>query len=182
LEYFCGLISVKPAAGRLQYQPIHSSRGFAMSSIPSITHSAHCPAKLGSYEINAKAYGPVVATAIGAGEALGQWAESTYTAGSQTLNELAATGTAAYEAVAQATQSAVQGVEDGFQAVGQFISDTAGAVGDAVHEAVDAVGEAVDSVGDAASDVADAIGSAVGDAAVYATLGAVGAQGLDAQS
>ncbi|MFT3954692.1 MAG: hypothetical protein QM722_09965 [Piscinibacter sp.] len=116
-----------------------------MSSINSLA-SAYVPAntQLGSYERNAKAFGPVVATVLGAADAVGAAAESTCTFSSDALSRLG------------------DSIGDGFAAVSDGIEQAADTIGSAA-------GDAVDTVGEFGGSVVDGVGDLLGSLAGYAT-------------
>jgi hypothetical protein len=120
-----------------------------MTSLTSLDASAiNRPA---TYDLNARQYGPVVATAIGAADALGSAVSATYEFSKEGLEELAQAGEDAFHAVTGALGQAEQAVED----VAQDIGDELGA-------AASAAGSALSSVADGVSNLAGSIASYVG--------------------
>lgn len=105
----------------------------------------------GPYELNARQYGPVVATAIGAASAVGDAASATCSFSQECLDELASAAKTGYDTVSSALSSAEQTVED-----------AADSVGDALSSAADTAGEALSWVADGVSDLAGGIANYVG--------------------
>lgn len=117
-----------------------------------------------NYDVNCKAYGPVVAGAVGVAEAAADSVSAVVSFSAESLEKL---GDVA---------------ESGLQSVTEVLGDVADAVGDAVDSAENSVvslynevaemaEDGLDAVGDAASSVADGISSAAGAVAAYVAMG-----------
>lgn len=131
-----------------------------MSSINSLS-TAYVPpnTRLGAYERNAKAFGPVTASALGAADAAVEAAKSTYSFSSDALQRLG------------------DSIGNGFDAVTEGLSKGADVVGSAAGEVADGIAglatRAADSVGEAGTYVADAVGDAIDNLEHYATIAGV---------
>ncbi|MBZ8140802.1 hypothetical protein CLD22_12940 [Rubrivivax gelatinosus] len=159
-----------------------------MSSIGSLASAYINPrTELGAYERNVKAFGPVVATAIGAANAAGGLCDSTCSFSSDALSALddwVDQGVDAVASVGQTLAGAAQAVEDGVgdtytdikQALTSVVDTVEGAaqsVGDAVDSVTDFVSDGVGAVVDAGGDVVDSVGEALNTVAGYAAMGAL---------
>ena len=131
-----------------------------MSSINSLS-TAYVPpnTRLGAYERNVKAFGPVTASALGVADAAVEAAKSTYSFSSDALQRLG------------------DSLGEGFDAVTEGLAKGAGAVsaatGDAVEGLTDLASRAADSVGEAGTYVADTVGDALDNLEHYATIAGV---------
>ncbi|MBK1616229.1 hypothetical protein CKO44_22500 [Rubrivivax gelatinosus] len=163
-----------------------------MSSIGSLATAYINPrTEVGAYERNAKAFGPVVATAIGAANAAGGVCDSTCSFSSGALSALddwVDQGVDAVSSVGQTLAGAAQAVEDGVgdtysdikQALGSVVDTVEGAaqsvsetVVDAVDGVTDFVSDTASAVADAGGDVIDTVGDAFNTVAGYAAMGAL---------
>jgi len=96
----------------------------ALSLAPRLATPATARKPLGSFELNAKEFGPVAANAIGMAQAAGH--------GVSTLCTLSREGLASLGGAAQdLVEEVVDGVSDAAQAVGDTVGSAASAVGDA---------------------------------------------------
>lgn len=118
-----------------------------MSPIQSSSASYPCTSPLGPYERNAKTYGPVVASVIGAAEAAGAGVQSTYRFSQEALNQL---GQAVSDGAAAVAHGLSEGVSEGVDAVRDFAS-----------EVVDTVSDGVRHLGEYATSAAVAVGNAL---------------------
>ena len=82
--------------------------------------------QLGSFEVNAREFGPVAATAIGAVQAGATAAETVYEFSTESLSKLG-------QAAEQAVDQVVDAVEDGYEAVSDTLGDIVDGVGDAAQ-------------------------------------------------
>ncbi|MGC4079826.1 MAG: hypothetical protein QM702_22820 [Rubrivivax sp.] len=159
-----------------------------MSTIGSLASAYINPrTDVGAYERNVKAFGPVVATAIGAADAASGVCESTCSFSSDALNALddwVDQGVGAVASVGDTLAGAAQAVQDGVvgtvDSVKSAIDSVVDTVSGAAQSVADGVGSAVDSVENLASGTADAVSDAAGavvDAfdtvAGYAAMGAL---------
>lgn len=99
-----------------------------------------------TYELNARQYGPVVATAIGAADALGSAVSATCDISQEGLRELAQAGEDAYHVVAGALSGAEQTVEDAAHGISQGLSTAASTAGGALSSLADGVSDAAGSI------------------------------------
>src|SRR5450830_676330 len=121
------------------------------------TSSASYQTGLSPYEINNKAYGPVVASAIGLVDGVSEAASAVYNFSAESL---------------QALSDSISG---GADSVSSSVSD---ALSSATTTVTDAVSSAASSVGDAASSVGSSISDTASSIATYVTLGAMGTKSL----
>jgi len=139
-----------------------------MSSISSISGTYPAaysrPAVEGSYETNARAFGPMVASAIGAAEAGTTAASAIVSFSSESLHQLGDAIESGYDAVKNGVGSMASGIS-------QLAHDGVDAVEGAYDEVADAVGSVAGSVGHAAGSISDGVGSALGTVGQYAALG-----------
>jgi len=168
------------------------------------TSSASYQAGLSPYEINTKAYGPVVASAIGVVDGASEAASAVYNFSAESLQKLSdsisggvdsvtSTFSDAATAVSNGVESVVSTVSDaaseGLQAVedlGSSVTSTASevtsAVTDALSSATSTVTDAVSSAASTVSDAASSVGSSISDTAssiaAYVTLGTLGTKSL----
>jgi phage-related protein len=116
-----------------------------------------------NYEVNAKAYGPVVAGTVGIVEAAGDAVSAVCSFSAESLSKL---GDAA---------------ESGLDSIGAAFSDVTDVVGDAIDsaeagvtqlytEVANLTKEGMQAIGDAASSAVDGISSAAGSVGVAATV------------
>jgi phage-related protein len=159
-----------------------------MSAIQSFSAAyGHLRPELGNYERNSRAFGPAVATALGAADVAVEAASSTYQFSQQALEQLYSAGRGGVEAVtgavstvahdtADAVTSVIQGIaslpDDAVALARQglgSIQHAAGAVADTVSDLAEDVGDTVGAAGHA---VGDAVGGTVNRLAGYAALGA----------
>ncbi len=131
-----------------------------MSPINSLS-TAYVPpnTRLGAYERNVKAFGPVTASALGVADAAVEAAKSTVSFSSDALQRLG------------------DSLGEGFDAVTEGLSKGADLVSAAASDAVDSVTNlatrAADSVGEAGTYVADAVSDALDNLGHYATIAGV---------
>jgi hypothetical protein len=124
----------------------------------------------GSYELNAKEFGPVVATVIAAGQATSELAGDAVSAVGDLVDTVARDAKAAENTVGEWAQ----GATDGLSSTLRFVEQKAASAASSVSGAAASVGSAVGTV-------ASEVGSAVGTVADYATSAvALGANALDA--
>jgi len=120
-----------------------------LMDLSSISSAANT--RMGTFEINAKEFGSVVATAIGAAQAVGQAVSDSYSFSAQGLQSLADEG-----------EQLVGAIADGAAAVVSAVADAPAEIGAAIAQAgsdvADWVGSAVDTVEDAAANVAAYVG------------------------
>jgi phage-related protein len=144
-----------------------------MSSVSSI--SATAPAQYvrsaggvapaeGDYENNARMFGPLAASAIGAAEAGGTAASSVVSFSSESLQKLGDAIESGYDTVKSGIESVVNGVST-------LASEGAATVENAYDEVADAVSSVAGGIGDAATSVSDTVSSALGTVGQYAMLG-----------
>jgi X-X-X-Leu-X-X-Gly heptad repeat protein len=140
----------------------------------------------GSYEINAREYGPLAAGAIGLTQAAWQGGENAVSsvvslseAGLQKLSEGAS---AVADGVAEAAETVVDGVEDAAQAVSDGLSDAADAVVDGVSDAAQAVADGAEALVDQGAELLqdgwDALGDLGESVTGYLTAGVVAGKAL----
>lgn len=101
--------------------------------------SAYSPASTvrpGTYERNVKEYGPVVASALGAAQSLGEAASATVDFSEEALSK-----------ISHGVSAAVDEVEEMASDLGQALSKVGDEVSDFAGDVVDGVGSAVHSVG-----------------------------------
>lgn len=160
---------------------------------------------LGAYERNVKAFGPVVATAIGAADAASGACQSTCSFSSDALSALddwvdqgvdavASVGdtlAGAAQAVQNGVGDTVDGLEQAFDSVVDTVTGAAKGIADTVGDAVDsvqdfvsdataAVSDATGAVVDGAGDLVDGIVDTLDTVAGYAAMGALSiGQALD---
>ena len=149
------------------------------------------PVKLGTYERNEKELGPLVSTAIAAGEAAEPAASALFSFSAQGLNELshalheAGEGAAdLVHGVASAIGDGIESIENGAEKVGESVysiaSSGAHQVEAAAHYVEDKVSSLASSVSHAASKVASEMADAAESAGSYVGSAIVaGAQALD---
>src|SRR5450830_1072289 len=153
------------------------------------TSSASYQTGLSPYEINNKAYGPVVASAIGLVDGVSEAASAVYNFSAESLQALSDSITAVSNSVDSMVNSvsdlaseSLQAVEDLGTSVSNTASEVTSAVSDALSSATttvtDAVSSAASSVGDAASSVGSSISDTASSIATYVTLGAMGTKSL----
>lgn len=111
-----------------------------------------------TYDLNAREFGAVVATAIGAADALGKTSSATWKFSEDSLKKLADAGESAVDATTGAWDDLADGVDSVLNAVGDAI-DT---VEDVASDGVDALSSAASAVGDAVSNAAEAVSDGVG--------------------
>jgi phage-related tail protein len=131
-----------------------------MSSINSLSTPYVPPnTRLGAYERNVKAFGPVTASALGVADAAVEAAKSTYSFSSDALQRLG------------------DSIGEGFDAVSDGLAKGADLVSSTAGEAADGIAglatRAADSVSEAGTYVADAVGDAIDNLEHYATIGGV---------
>lgn len=147
------------------------------------TSSASYAAGLSPYEINTRAYGPVVASAIGVVDGASEAASAVYNFSAEGLQKLSdsisggvdsvtSTFSDAATAVSNGVESVVSTVTDvaseGLQAVedlGSSVTSTASEVGSAVSDALSSATSTVTDVVSGAADMVSSAASTVGDAA-----------------
>ncbi|UXH79545.1 hypothetical protein [Roseateles amylovorans] len=119
----------------------------SVSNMPLVASRQLTSRPSGSYEINAKEYGTVAATAIGLTQAAYQGGEN------------------AVSTVVHWSEDGLQALEDGAKAVGSAVSTGVKEVKDAVVDGASAlahgVGEVVDELGDIGSSVAGYVSAGV---------------------
>jgi len=143
----------------------------SISSSPALATAAGDASRIkpSKFEVDSDKYGPVVASAIGVGDAITDGASAICSFSSHALDELASAAGAARDTLAAAAGS-----------VGSGLSTLAGEVGDAVHSAAQRAGKVVDQVEGAVSSLVDGVEDVAGSAAGYVTLGiAAGKQVID---
>lgn len=118
----------------------------------------------GDYEANARMYGAMTASAIGAADAVGSAASSVVSFSSESLQKLGDAIESGYDAV----KSGISSVTDSIGTLAQEGADTIEA---AYDEVADAVSSVTDGIGDAAGAVSDTVSSALGTVSQYAALG-----------
>ena len=168
------------------------------------TSSMAYSAGLSPYEINTKAYGPVVASAIGVVDGASEAASAVYNFSAESLQALSDSisggvdsvtstlsdaATAVSDSVESVVNTVTEAASEGLQAVeglGTSVSDTASEVTSTVTDALssatstvtDAVSSAASTVGDVASSVGSSISDTASSIAAYVTLGALGTKSL----
>jgi phage-related protein len=132
---------------------------------------------LGAYERNVKAFGPVVATAIGAADATSGVCQSTCSFSSDALSALddwvdqgvdtvASVGdtlAGAAQAVQNGVGDSVDGLEGALDSIVDTVTGAAQGVADTVGDAVESVEDFVSDAADAVSDATDAVVGGAGD-------------------
>ena len=158
---------------------------------PGLTSTQKKP--LGAFEVNAKQYGPVVATAMGVAQATGEAAHAGVSFSNEALKRLHDAGDALADAASAAWDGTVagvhdlakdieQGLSDGYHGMVDEASELGGDLKDAVqqayawgqsveHSVADAASSVANSVEDAASAVTDTLGDMVDGAASYVAIG-----------
>lgn len=159
-----------------------SSINSVTSYLPSITSSK---ATQSSYDANAQAYGPVVASIAGAADAVGDSVSAICSFSAESLGKLGDAVESEYDALGKVVESAWQSVEDEAATVATTVSDAgkavSDAVGGAVHDLEAEVSSAALAVGGVLSSIGDGISSAASKAANYASLGvSAAAQAINA--
>src|SRR5450830_180177 len=139
------------------------------------TSSASYQTGLSPYEINNKAYGPVVASAIGLVDGVSEAASAVYNFSAESLQALS-------DAISGGADSLSSSFSDATTAVSNSVDSLVNSVSDALSSATttvtDAVSSAASSVGDAASSVGSSISDTASSIATYVTLGAMGTKSL----
>ena len=118
----------------------------------------------GDYESNARMFGPLAASAIGAAEATGTAASSVVSFSSESLQKLGDAIESGYDTVKSGIESVVTGVSN-------LAHEGAATVESAYDEVAEAVSSVADGIGDAATSVSDTVSSALGTVGQYAMLG-----------
>jgi hypothetical protein len=109
--------------------------------------------QLGSFEMNAKEFGPVAASAIGLAQAAGQAGDTVINLSTRGLDQLS-----------RASQQVYQGVGDAVEAVGDAIEEVVDTVQDAASDVVEGIEDGFTAVTDTLSDAGNQVAS-------YAALG-----------
>ncbi|MEK8047536.1 hypothetical protein [Ideonella margarita] len=115
-----------------------------------------------TYDLNAREFGAVVATAIGAADALGKTSSATWKFSEDSLKKLADAGESAVDATTGAWDDLADGVDSVLNAVGEGLSDALDTVEDLASDSADALSSAAGTVGDALSSAAGAVSDGVG--------------------
>ena len=141
----------------------------------------------GTYELNAKEFGPVVANTIGVAQSVGNAASATVSFSDKALSALGKeitsaangvedffSGAADYledagKSVVNTAEKAVDYVEDAASSVKNTVTSAADSVVDAVESGVDGVESALGKVADGIASVTDTVGSYVGLGVASAT-------------
>lgn len=129
----------------------------------------------GSYEINAREYGPLAAGAIGLSQAAWQGGEnavsSVVSLSEAGLQKLSQGAQAVADGVSDAAEAVVDGVQDAAQAVVDGVSDAAQAVADGAETLVDEGAELLQDGWDALGDLGESVTG-------YLTAGVVAGKAL----
>jgi hypothetical protein len=164
------------------------SKEFILSTIQSLgcqPDMAASRVRPGSFEANSQEYGPVVATVMGAGDALGGVASATYDFSKSALQELARDGEQAWSGLQNEAASVASDAMSAWDQVATWahegvneLEEDAVALKDDVVDAASTAGHALYS---GASEVADTLGTAVsGTASVLGQVASYAANGASA--
>jgi phage-related protein len=134
------------------------------SFLPSFSGTTSANRTPTPYEINARQFGPVGATAIGVAAQATDMASATATFSADGLKKLSDLAGSAVDSV----EGAISEVGDGLASIGHTIADDATKAYRAVADTANAV---VSGIGDAVQSVEDGVASAASSAAGYVALG-----------
>src|SRR5450830_1631791 len=149
------------------------------------TSSASYQTGLSPYEINNKAYGPVVASAIGLVDGVSEAASAVYNFSAESLQALSDSISGGADSVSSSFSDATTAVSNSVDSMVNSVSDLASEslqavedLGTSVSNTASEVSSAASSVGDAASSVGSIIRDTASSIATYVTLGAMGTKSL----
>lgn len=134
------------------------------ANVPATSTTA-CSAPLGSFEVNAKEYGPAAASALGVAKATSEGADAIVSFSQEGLEKMFDTFSSTYEAISDGLEQVADVIADGIEAAGATLDVAGKEVANWADTAVEGVEIAAKGIYDAGANAAEAISDGVGNVA-----------------